>query len=487
MPSAPAVPAPPTVAAAPPAPIETRVSRAIPHDVGREVRARRRGRLPAGSLRPSARNTWRGLADPLGLLLEHHERHGPVFTIRMLHEPIVWVLGAEATHQVLVSEADAFSWREGRFRDLAPLLGDGMLNIDGDYHRDLRRLMLPAFHHRQVAAAADTVVAEAVRAAGSLRIGERVDVYAWTREVALRIAMRALLGLRAGEGREARIADAFARALAFHGIPFALQALRGPGTPDARAQRARRELRGLVRDEIADRRARGEDGDGVIGMLLAARTAAGDPLPVAAVRDQLVTLLFAGHDTTTATLTFLLYELGRNGDARAAVVAELADVLGGAPPTPADLDGRRLPVLERTLQETLRRYPPAWVGPRRTVRDVTIAGHALPAGIGVHYSSWATHHLPELWDDPLEFRPDRFLPDAVAARPKGAYVPFGGGSRICLGKRFGELELRALAATLLGRFRFEVAPVPALRISTTPTLGPADGLRCTVRPAEVAA
>lgn len=479
---------PPTVAAPPPPPIETRVAHAIVGDLRREARVRRRGAaLPAGSHAPSARNTWRGLADPLGILLEHYERHGPVFTIRMLHEPIVWVVGAEATHQVLVAQADAFSWREGRFRDLAPLLGDGMLNIDGGYHRDLRRLMLPAFHHRRVAESAGIVVEEAVRAADRLRVGAQVDVYAWTREVALRIAMRALLGLRAGEGREARIADAFARALHFYGRPFALQTLRGPGTPYARSQRARVELDSLVRDELAERRARGESGDGVLGLLLEARTADGDPLPDRAVRDQVVTLLFAGHDTTTATLTFLLYELGRSGAARAAVTAELAGVLGGRAPEASDLDGTRLPVLERTLQETLRRYPPAWIGPRRTVRDVTIAGHDLPAGIGVHYSSWATHHLPDLWDDPLEFRPDRFLPEAVAARPKGAYVPFGAGSRICLGKRFGELELRALAAVLLQRFRFEVAPVPALRITTTPTLGPVDGLRCTVRPAEVAA
>ena len=112
-------------------------------------------------------------------------------------------------------------------------------------------------------------------------------------------------------------------------------------------------------------------------------------------------------------------------------------------------------MLERSLKETLRCYPAAWVGPRRTTRDVTLAGVPVPAEIGVQYSSWATHHLPQLYPDPFRFDPDRFLPEREAALPRGAYIPFGGGSRMCLGKRFGEYELRALAAVLLTRVRFE--------------------------------
>jgi cytochrome P450 len=130
--------------------------------------------------------------------------------------------------------------------------------------------------------------------------------------------------------------------------------------------------------------------------------------------------------------------------------------------------------------ETLRRWPPAWIGPRRSTRDVTLAGQRVPALLSVNYSSWATHHLPDLWPDPETFSPDRFLPEQIAARPKGAYVPFGAGSRTCLGKRFGEMELRALAITLLSRFEFTRDPAERPRIATTPTLGPADGLVFTV-------
>jgi cytochrome P450 len=199
------------------------------------------------------------------------------------------------------------------------------------------------------------------------------------------------------------------------------------------------------------------------------------------VRDQAVTLLFAGHDTTTATLTFLLYELGRTPHARAAVEHELDATLSGGRPRPEQLDGSALPVLERTIDETLRRYPPAWVGPRRSTRAVRLAGVDVPPGVLVHYCSWATHHLDALYPDPLAFEPDRFLPERAAALPRGAYVPFGGGSRMCLGKRFGQTELRALAAVLLSRVRLEPEPGQPVRIETTPTLGPKGGLRARVR------
>ena len=127
----------------------------------------------------------------------------------------------------------------------------------------------------------------------------------------------------------------------------------------------------------------GDPGPGVLGLLLAATDDAGTPLPTDMVRDQVVTLLFAGHDTTTTTFTFLLYELGRNPDVLRAVQDELDQTLGSRLPAPSQLDGRALPVLERSLKETLRCYPAAWVGPRRTVRDVTLGGVPVPAEIGV--------------------------------------------------------------------------------------------------------
>ncbi len=373
--------------------MEMRLLHRIADDIRRERRIRGRAELPPGSLAPSAPNTRRIISDPLGLLLEHERRFGPVFTIRLLHEPIVWAIGAEVNHQILVSDFDAFQWREGRFADLWPLLGDGMLNIDGAYHREFRMLMLPAFHRDYIAGIAETMIEEAVAAVEALREGQVLEVYRWTRELALRIALRGLLGLEVTGGREEALARAFEESLAIHGEPVLWQLVLLPRTPLARAIAGRKRLDALVRAEIDERRRRGDPGRGVLGLLLAATDDAGAPLPAGAVRDQAVTLLFAGHDTTTTTFTFLLHELGRTAVARRALEAELDESLGGSDPTPADLDGTALPVLERTLKETLRCYPAAWVGPRRSTRDVTLGGVPVPADIGVQYSSWVTHHL----------------------------------------------------------------------------------------------
>ncbi|MGO9823247.1 MAG: cytochrome P450 [Solirubrobacteraceae bacterium] len=469
-----------TITAPRPEPMEIGLVARIADDVRRERRVRRRAKLPPGSTAPSWSHTARVISDPLNLLLEHERRYGPVFTIRLLHEPIVWAVGAEVNQQILVSDFDAFQWREGRFADMWPLLGDGLLNTDGPYHRDFRMLMLPAFHRDYIAAVSEMMIDEALAGAEALRDGEVIEIYRWVRELAMRIALRALLGIEAADGRERVLAAAFQASLAIHGEPIPLQLLRIPRSPLARAIAAQQALDTAVRQEIEGRRLRGDPGRGVLGMLLRATDDRGAPLDTGVVRDQAVTLLFAGHDTTTTTFTFMTHELGRNPRVRAAVEEELDGVLGARNPTPADLDGAALPVLERVLKETLRRYPAAWVGPRRTTRDVTLAGVPIPAEVGVHYSSWATHHLPQLYPDPLRFDPDRFLPEREATIPRGGYVPFGGGSRMCLGKRFGEYELRALAAVLFSRLRLEPLSAQQPRVVTTPTLGPKGGLRFVV-------
>ncbi|MDO9407419.1 cytochrome P450 [Patulibacter sp.] len=466
-----------------PEPVDRRITREVLRDLGRERTARRRVPLPKGNLGPSLRNTLAVTTAPLEMLLEHERRLGPVFTLRLAHQAVVWGIGAEANHDILVKQADAFGWRESRFGDLWPLLGDSFFAIDGPYHQQSRRMLLPAFHAKTVGGLAQGILDEAVEGAAQLQPGTRVDINGWVRELAMRIALRVLAGIGTDSDVERRFAHAFERALAFHGRPLPLQMLRGPRTPYADMRRARAELDGLVRDEIDRRRAADDPGPGVLGMLVAATDEAGRPLPPGLVRDHLMTLLFAGHDTTTATFSFLAHEVGRNTGVRDELLAELDSELVDGVPTARQLDGTALPVLERVLSEALRRYPAAWVGPRRTLRDVEVAGVEIPAGMAVHYSSWATHHLEELYPQPMAFRPDRFLPGGeVDALPKGAYVPFGGGSRICLGKRFAEYELRAIVATVLSRVLLDPDPADPLRLSFTPTLGPKGGLRMAVRP-----
>jgi cytochrome P450 len=218
----------------------------------------------------------------------------------------------------------------------------------------------------------------------------------------------------------------------------------------------------------------------MLGLLLDCTDGEGRPLAPVVIRDQLVTLLFGGHDTSSGALSLMLYELGRNPECRTDVERELDEHLAGGPLVPDHLDGATLPVLERTIDETLRRYPTAWAGPRRTVRPVRIGDVDVPAGVSFNYSAWATHHLAEFYDEPFSFRPDRFLPEQRARLPRGAYIPFGGGGRICVGMKLAKVMLRAVAATALHRLRVDPDLTRPLRVGHMPTLQPAGGMPCRI-------
>lgn len=455
----------------------------IAGDLRAELSAR--GSYPPGDTRFSAARTHRLATDPLPVLLSAYERYGPVFSVRVLHGMQVFVIGPEANHYVTVSHAANFRWRDGGMGELIPLLGNGLLTIDGAPHRRARKIMLPAFHHDQVAAAAETMVEEAFVALERWSPGQALDVYAWARRLAMRIALRALLGLDPDDGDTGeRAAREFERALSYYGTEYWQRTLRGPGSPWRRMRAARRVLDRIVYAEIARRRSSdapaASEAPDILSMLLAATDEGGAPLSDREVRDQAVTLLFAGHDTSTSTISFMLHELARHPAERDALIAEQDAVLGARAPTAADLAGG-LPRLDMALEETLRLYPPAWIGPRRAVDDFELAGAHVPGGTLVNYCSWASHRLPEVFPEPEAFLSDRFAPEAKAALPKGAYVPFGGGSRTCIGMRFGQMEVKAVVSAILQRFRLEALPGRTMTVRQMPTLSPRGGLQMTVR------
>ena len=463
-----------------PAAISHNPLRRIAQDVVAERRAR--GGYPPGLTGFSPSLTHRMATDPLPVLLDCYERFGPVFSIRILHSLNAFLLGPEANHHVLVSNAANFRWRDGGFGELEPLLGDGLLTIDGGYHRRSRRIMLPAFHRDRITLAAETMVEEAQAALDAWRPGQVVDVYAWARELAMRIAMRALLGLDPDDrGGGATAAREFERALAFYGTDYALRVLRGPGSPWHRLHRAREVLDRIVYREIERRRRDPGDREDVLAMLMAATDEEdGSRLSDREVRDQAITLLFAGHDTSTSTISFLLYELARHPHELESLVEEQDRVLGGKAPTAEQL-ATALPRLDMALDETLRLYPPAWIGPRLALQPFEVAGTRVAGGTYINYCSWASHRLPDVFPDPHRFDSERFAPERKAALPKGAYVPFGGGSRTCIGMRFGQMEVKAVATLLLQRFRLELLPGARMIVRQMPTLSPRGGLGMTVR------
>lgn len=439
--------------------------------------------FPPGDFDFSMSRTMKFSEDPLPVLLDAYDRFGPVFTLRVFHGLVVFMLGPAANHYITVSHASNFIWRESHFRDLTALLGDGLLTTDGEFHRRSRLIMLPAFHSEQIAASLTVMAEEAQRALQQLDVGRRLDLYAWMRRLALKIAMRALLGIDpdGGRAREIDAARLFEEALSFYSTPYPARLLRGPRTPWARLVSAGRRLNSLIFEEIGERRRSGRRGLDVMSLLLDATDDEGTALSDRQVRDEVMTVLFAGHDTATATASFLFHELSLHPEVVRGLIAEQDEVLKGRAPSAAQLTGTSLPRLEMALEETLRMYPPAWIGPRRSVEPFEFEGVSVPGNTYVNYSSWASHHLPDVFPDPERFIPERFAPAAKAALPKGAYIPFGGGSRICIGMRFGQLEIRSVATAILSRFTLELAPGFRLAVRQMPTLSPRDGLPVIVR------
>ena len=446
------------------------------------VQRKARGQFPPGPRNFDLARTRAFAHDPLSLLLPLEREHGPIFSLRVLHSQMIFMLGPEANTYVTVQHPEKFHWRESSFGDLIPLLGDGLLTIDGAYHDRARRIMMPAFHREHITASVEVMFEEAHAALNGWQAGQRIDVYEWTRRLAMRIAMRALLGLDPDDrGRGEAAAKHFELALSFYGTDYFYRLLRGPGSPWRKMHRSRKILDEILFEEIRRRRMSGaDDSFDILGLLLEATDEDGSKLSDQEVRDQAITLMFAGHDTTTSTVSFLLYELARHPSELAKLVAEQDDVLGGSSPDAMALE-KALPRLEMVMDETLRLYPPAWIGPRRAMEDYEFAGHTVKKGSYVHYCSWASHRLPHVFENPEAFVPERFTRERKTALPRGAYIPFGGGSRICVGKRFGQTEVKAIATAVLQRFRLELVPGSSMRVRQMPTLSPEGGLEMVVR------
>jgi cytochrome P450 len=453
--------------------------------VASDVLAEWRGRakFPPGPGDFSIARTHKIAHDPLPILLGAYETYGPIFSMRLLHSRVVFMLGPEANHFVTVAHPENFHWRESSFGDLIPLLGDGLLTIDEDYHDRARAIMMPAFHREQLTASAEAMATEAEAAIAALPRNGVVDVYDWMRNLAMRIAMRALLGLDPDEaGKGAAAAEHFERALGFYGIDYPLRLLRGPGAPWRKLLASRKVLDEIVFGEVARHRADPDpERPDILSLLVGARGEGGEAFTDREVRDQVMTLMFAGHDTSTSTLTFMMHELARHPEVTARLLEEQDEVLGGEVPTVEQLE-REMPYLDMVLDEVLRLYPPAWIGPRRAVRDFEFGGYTVPRGAYVNYCSWASHRIPEVFPEPEAFIPERFTRERKAALPRGAYVPFGGGSRICIGKRFGQTEVKLVATMLLRQLHLDAMPGRTMTVRQMPTLSPKGGLEMRVSP-----
>jgi cytochrome P450 len=425
--------------------------------------------------------------DQLGFLRRCAREFGDVVEVRYGPRPVVLLNHPRHVEEVLVTQHRVFA--KGRFYALLrPLLGRGLLTSEGEFWLRQRRLAQPAFHRERVAAYADLMVAYAEEAVAAWPDGSVIEVQAEMARLTLRIVCRALFD--ADVGREAAVVGA--------ALPIALRELdtqiHGPElllpswvwTPSRlRLRRAVRHLDRVVYRVIARRRRSDRDRGDLLSALLAVRDEDGTGMTDRQLRDETITVMLAGHETTALALAWALHLLAGDQAAEERLRAEVTAVLGDRPATAADLP--RLRFADAVVAEAMRLYPPIPLLGRQTTEPCTIAGYRLPAGANVSVSPWVVHRDPRFFPEPDAFRPERWLDGLAERLPRFAYFPFAGGPRVCIGQGFARLEAVLLLATIARRCRLAssddrpVVPEPSL------TLRARDGLRMTVRRAEAAA
>ncbi|MEZ6187314.1 MAG: cytochrome P450 [Planctomycetota bacterium] len=421
--------------------------------------------------------------DPLGLYERLQREHGDVVAIKLLGGLLrmVVVASPEGVEQIL-SRNHANYVKPGFFLSIVrPVFGAGVFTSEGEVWKRKRKLLAPAFHPERLTGMAPAIVAAASEhAEGWARTPRDAprNLLEELTELTLRVASRVFFGADL-EQHAGAFGEALREAFACLGARLAggvQPPLWVPTRGNRRLRRARNTLRRLMREVLAARRADGAPRDDLLGRLLQpGDEGLGDDELV----DEMVTLLIAGHDTSAAALAWTLYLLATNPAARDEVQAEVDAVARDRPPTAADLPALRL--TRQAFEEALRLYPPAWGQPRQSLAEDAVGGFRLPARSLITTSQWLVQRHPAHWPDPLRFDPHRFDPEQVATRHRFAYVPFGGGPRLCIGRQLALLEAPLILATLLGRFDFAHvgdAPVP----DPTFTLRPRDPLRMTVTP-----
>jgi cytochrome P450 len=361
-------------------------------------------------------------------------------------------------HEVLVTQARAF---HKRTTDLE-LLGNGLLTSDGDEWRRQRRRIQPGFRHESIQRYAALIAEEAEKLVRGWRDGQEIELRQEMMQLTLRIVCRALFGQHF-EGHSDRLARAI-RVLQEQVIMPKLF----PAWLPTPGNLLRRHMIAEVDRQVFPIIDRGGEPGSLLAELIAMTDHEG-AMTRQQLRDEVVTLFLAGHETTALALTWALYQLALHPD----IDAELCDE---ARRLPADLSRARLeqlPLAERVLSETLRLYPPAYVVPRVCAEPVELGGYRLRAGAEVWMWIYFMHHDARWFDDPERFRPERFLPDAEAARRPNTYVPFGAGSRACVGRHFAMLEAILCLAAPLRRFRFNLVSPRTVRLHPRITLAPA--------------
>jgi cytochrome P450 len=425
--------------------------------------------------------------DPLGFLSESWHAYGDAVEIRFRF-PSHWrsymFFDPEAARHVL--QENHRNYAKGIvFQKLKRIAGEGLVFSDGELWRRQRQLIQPTFHRERIAAMADMMVdttAAALARWSDAATGRPFDLAAALSKLTLEIVSKALFGTSLGAEQ-----DDFAAAVTA-ALEYANHVTNHFFTPPlfvpTRANRRGRDAIGridrIVWKIIEQRRREGSARHDLLGMLISARDADTDTaMDDKQLRDEVVTFLVAGHETTAVALSWACHLLSRHPEIEQRLHEQIDAAIGSKPPALAELNA--LPYARMVLEESMRLYPPVWATIREARAEDQVGGFRVPAAATVTVSPWITHRHPRLWEDPERFDPERFTPERSAARPDFAYFPFGGGPRGCVGRQFAMIEGQILLTMIAQRFRLhgvagDVIPDPIL------TLRPRNGLAMRLEP-----
>ena len=428
-----------------------------------------RGHFVGDNLREYAR-------DPLGFLSDCAREYGDVVKLRLRGQTFLLLSRPDLIEYVLVENNRNFT-KTRLLRRNRRLLGEGLLTSEGGFWRRQRRLAQPAFHRARVAAYGEVMASFAERALKGWREGETVDIHEEMMSLTLEIVAKCLfdadIGAEAEDvGRAMKVAlEDFSSQRRLIRIPKRI-----PTPHNVRFEKAARRLDGIVLRIIEERRRSGEEDRGdLLSMLMLAEDESGERMTDRQLRDEVMTLFLAGHETTANALSWTFWLLALNVEAEVKLAEELERVLGGRVPTVADLSG--LPYVERVVKEAMRLYPPAWVMGREAIGECEVGGYRMPAGTTALMSQWVVHRDPRYHDDPERFDPDRWTAEYEKELPRFAYFPFGGGPRQCIGAGFAMTEARLILAAVAQRFRMELATGQRVEPYPSVTLRPKEGIR----------
>ncbi len=434
-----------------------------------------KGKLITGVMREFNRDT-------LGFIERCYRDYGDVVRSRFLYLHAYFLYNPADIETMLTTDAKSYrKARSLRSPFFYRLVGNGLVTSEGDFWRRQRRLAQPAFHRQRISSYGDIMVVYANRAIAPWQDGEQRDIAREMTRLTLEIVVKTLFNSDVSND-----ADHVGAMLSEIVKPFASQATlkwiadnRLPTPGHRRYFNAVSEIDRIVLRIIAEHRSSGTDEGDLLSMLLQAQDEDGSQMSDTQLRDEVMTLFLAGHETTALSLSWSWYLLATHPDAEKKFHAELDEVLSGRAPEVSDLP--KLKYTEMIAKEAMRLYPPAYAVGREAIEDTEIGGFRVPRNTQLFAFQWVTHRDPRFFDRPNDFEPGRWATDSIQNLPKYAYFPFGGGPRQCIGNYFAMMEVVLLLATIGQRFKFSLVEGHEVEVLPVLSLRPKNGIKVIVQ------